>query len=131
MTHGNRKSGRGPEVLGHALPLLAELMGDAEADVQKALAWAYRSLAGIDPVATTDALRQQTDIAVATDDGHRAWVIRDSLTKLEAEDAADLRARLAGIRRRADAPATSAAASTAAAFGGLPHPRDHPEPPFH
>ena len=51
MTHGNRRSGRGPEVVDHALPLLGQLIGDAEPDVQKALSWAYRSLAQIDRAA--------------------------------------------------------------------------------
>jgi 3-methyladenine DNA glycosylase AlkD len=130
MTHGTRRAARGPEVVERALPLLAQLIGDAEPDVQKALSWAYRSLAQIDPERTTAALRAETERAVATDDGHRAWVIRDSLSKLEPADADDLRARLAGIRRRPGAPATSAAAELAARFGGLPDPSHHPEPPL-
>ena len=130
MTHGNRRTGRGPEVVEHALPLLDQLMGDAEPDVQKALAWAYRSLAAIDPVATGDALEAQAELAVATDDGNRAWVIRDALAKLDPDVAEGLRARLAGIRRRPGAPPTSAAAATAADFGGLPDPATHPEPPL-
>jgi 3-methyladenine DNA glycosylase AlkD len=130
MTHGNRRSGRGPEVLDHALPLLEQLIGDAEPDVQKALSWAYRSLAQIDRERTTVALRAQADQAAATDDGHRAWVIRDSLSRLEPTDGDDLRARLAGIRRRPGAPSTSAAADLASRFGGLPDPAHHPEPPL-
>jgi 3-methyladenine DNA glycosylase AlkD len=130
MTHGDRRTGRGPEVVDHALPLLGQLMGDAEPDVQKALSWAYRSLAQIDRERTTEALRAETDQAIATDDGHRAWVIRDSLSKLDASDADDLRARLAGIRRRSGAPSTSAAADLASRFGGLPDPAHHPEPPL-
>lgn len=130
MTHGNRRTGRGPEVVARSLPLLEQLMGDAEPDVQKALSWAYRSLAQIDRDATTGALRAQTDLAASTDDGHRAWVIRDSLSKLDAGDAEALRERLAGVRRRPGAPSTSAAASTAARFGGMPDPSHHPEPPL-
>ncbi len=130
MTHGNRRSGRGPEVVDHALPLLGQLMGDAEPDVQKALSWAYRSLAQIDRPRTTAALRAEADRAATTDDGHRAWVIRDSLSKLDASDADDIRARLAGIRRRPGAPSTSAAADLASRFGGLPDPAHHPEPPL-
>ena len=38
MTHVDRKRGRDPDVARHALPLLASLMGDADPDVQKALA---------------------------------------------------------------------------------------------
>ena len=130
MTHANRRSGRGPEVVDHALPLLGQLMGDAEPDVQKALSWAYRSLAQIDRPRTTAALRAEADRAAATHDGHRAWVIRDSLSKLETIDADDIRARLAGIRRRPGAPSTSAAADLASRFGGLPDPAHHPEPPL-
>jgi 3-methyladenine DNA glycosylase AlkD len=130
MTHGNRRTGRGPELVPTALGLLDLLMGDAEPDVQKALAWAYRSLAQRDAAATTAALRRQTDLAVEHADGHRAWVIRDSLSKLASTDADDLRARLAGIRKRAGAPSTSRAATTAAGFGALPDPRYHPEPPL-
>jgi 3-methyladenine DNA glycosylase AlkD len=130
MTHGNRRTGRGPEVVDHALPILGQLIGDAEPDVQKALSWAYRSLAQIDPERTTAALRDETDRAVATDDGHRAWVIRDSLTKLDPAEAEALRTRLSGIRRRPGAPSTSMAAELAARFGGLPEPAAHPEPPL-
>jgi 3-methyladenine DNA glycosylase AlkD len=130
MTHGNRRTSRGPELVPIALGLLDLLMGDAEPDVQKALAWAYRSLAQRDAAATTAALRHQTDLAVENADGHRAWVVRDSLSKLAPTDADDLRARLAGIRKRAGAPSTSPAATTAAGFGGLPDPRYHPEPPL-
>ncbi|MGH2476224.1 MAG: DNA alkylation repair protein [Candidatus Limnocylindrales bacterium] len=130
MTHGDRWSGRGPEIVANALPLLEQLMGDAEPDVQKALAWAFRSLAPIDPAATADALWAQAELAVAGHDGHRAWVIRDSLPKLEPSVADELRDRLTGIRKRADAPATSAAAETVARFGDLPDPTTHPEPPL-
>jgi 3-methyladenine DNA glycosylase AlkD len=130
MTHGNRRTGRGPEVVERALPLLGQLIGDAEPDVQKALAWAYRSIAQIDRERTTAALREETERAVATDDGHRAWVVRDALAKLDPNDADDIKARLAGIRRRPGAPSTSAASEVAARFGGLPDPVAHPEPPL-
>jgi 3-methyladenine DNA glycosylase AlkD len=121
---------RNPRLAHDALPLLAQLMGDAEPDVQKALSWAYRSLARIDQAATSDALREETQLAIAADDGHRAWVIRDSLSKLDPAVAGDLHARLAGIRKRPGAPSTSVAAATAARFGGLPDPTLHPEPPL-
>lgn len=135
ITHGNRRIGRGAaapaaDVVDRALPLLEQLIGDAEPDVQKALSWAYRSLAQIDRERTTAALHTETDRAVATDDGHRAWVIRDSLAKLDPDDARELRDRLAGIRRRPGAPSTSAAAGLADHFGGIPDPRYHPEPPL-
>jgi 3-methyladenine DNA glycosylase AlkD len=130
MTHGNRRTGRAPDLVPTALALLDQLMGDAEPDVQKALAWAYRSVAQRDIAATTAALRTQADLAVEHSDGHRAWVIRDSLSKLDPADADELRGRLAGIRKRAGAPSTSPAATTAAGFGALPDPRFHPEPPL-
>jgi 3-methyladenine DNA glycosylase AlkD len=130
MTHGNRRTGRDPQLVPTALDLLAQLMGDADSDVQKALAWAYRSLAQRDLGATTTALRGQADLAVEQGDGHRAWVIRDSLIKLDPNDADDLRSRLAGIRKRGGAPSTSPAAGAAARFGPLPDPITHPEPPL-
>jgi 3-methyladenine DNA glycosylase AlkD len=130
MTHGGRRTGRDPELPGRSLTLLGQLMGDAEPDVQKALSWAYRSLAQIDPAATTAALDDEADRAIATADGHRAWVIRDSLSKLDPDVAASLRERLAGIRKRPGAAPTSFAAEASARFGGLPDPATHPEPPL-
>jgi 3-methyladenine DNA glycosylase AlkD len=130
MTHGNRRTGRDPELPERAITLLGRLIGDAQPDVQKALSWAYRSLAQIDTPATTAALEAETDRAVATSDGHRAWVIRDALSKLDGADADRIRARLAGIRKRAGAAATSQAAETAAQFGALPDPSMQPEPPL-
>ncbi|OGO54645.1 MAG: hypothetical protein A2Z32_12850 [Chloroflexi bacterium RBG_16_69_14] len=130
MTHVDRRGGRDPDVAVHALPLLAQLMGDAEPDVQKALSWAYRSLTVVDAAATEAALRAETERAASTDDGHRAWVIRDTLAKLPPATADDLRSRLTGIRKHAGAPATSAAAETVARLGTLPDPRYHPEPPL-
>lgn len=130
LTHVDRRRGRDPQVVRHALPLLGQLMGDAEPDVQKALSWAYRSLATIEPGATTEALRAETERAAHTDDGHRAWVIRDTRAKLEPAVSDEFRARLAGIRKRAGAPTTSIAAETSARFGELPDPTTHPEPPL-
>jgi 3-methyladenine DNA glycosylase AlkD len=130
MTHIGRTSGRDPIVAEHGLPLLASLMGDAESDVQKALSWAYRSLTTVDREATEAALRDQAEQAARDDDGHRAWVVRDTLAKLDPATADHLRHRLAGIRKRPGAPATSAAAETAARFGGLPDPTHYPEPPL-
>jgi 3-methyladenine DNA glycosylase AlkD len=130
MTHVDRRRGRDPDVAVHALPLLGQLIGDAEPDVQKALSWAYRSLTVVDAGATEAALRDETDRAVQTADGQRAWVIRDTLPKLDPATADDLRDRLAGIRKQAGAPSTSAAADTIARFGRLPDPRQHPEPPL-
>jgi 3-methyladenine DNA glycosylase AlkD len=130
MTHVDRRRGRDPLVAVRALPLLANLMGDAEPDVQKALGWAYRSLTVVDRAATEQALRDEAIRAARDDDGHRAWVIRDTLAKLDPATADELRSRLTGIRRRPGAPATSAASETAARFGSLPDPTAYPEPPL-
>ncbi len=130
MPHVDRRGGRDPGVAASALPLLGSLMGDAEPDVQKALAWAYRSLTVVDLAATETALRAETDRAVETADGHRAWVIRDTLAKLEPATANELRTSLAGIRKRPGAASTSAAAETATRFGALPDPTTMPEPPL-
>lgn len=130
MTNVDRTRGRDPVVARHGLPLLATLMGDAEPDVQKALAWAYRSLTLVDRDATEAALREETARAANTADGHRAWVIRDTLMKLRPGTADEFRTALAGIRKRPGAPATSAAAEAVARFGQLPDPANHPEPPL-
>jgi len=130
MPFVNRSAGRAPEVAEHALPLLAVLMGDAEPDVQKALAWAYRSMTVVDMAATIAALDRQSGLAQAGADGNRAWVVRDALPKLPPGDAARIRARLEGIRRRAGAPATSEASELATRFAGMGLGRHMPEPPL-
>ncbi|MEX1172872.1 MAG: DNA alkylation repair protein [Chloroflexota bacterium] len=131
MTHGGPgTAGADATLASRALPILEQLIGDDEPDVQKALSWAYRSLAAEDLGATTSALRAETRLAAEADDGHRAWVIRDSLAGLAPQDADDLRTRLVGIRRRSGAPSTSTAAEAAARFGRLPDPTTHPEPPL-
>ena len=126
----NRRLGRLADVAFHALPLLGSLIGDAEPDVQKSLSWGYRSMALVDLPATTAALEREADLAAERDDGHRAWVVRDSLSKLEPADAARLRERLAGVRRRAGAPATSHASELARRFVGMGLGRPMPEPPL-
>jgi 3-methyladenine DNA glycosylase AlkD len=126
----DRRRGRTAEVASHGLGLIHDLVGDAEADVQKALAWALRSLAGIDRAATTAFLDAESTTAAATGDGHRAWVIRDALGKLEPADAARIRARLDGVRRRDGAPATSRAAEIADRLGEGLLGRPMPEPPL-
>jgi 3-methyladenine DNA glycosylase AlkD len=126
----DRRAGRDPDVAARALPLLALLIGDAEPDVQKALSWAYRSMALVDRNATTAALETEAEIAVTTNDGQRAWVIRDSLAKLPPDEAARLRDRLAGIRRRPGAGPTSEAAALANRFAGMGLGGAMPEPPL-
>ena len=126
----DRRRGRDPEVADHGLGLIGDLMGDAEPDVQKALGWALRSLTVVNEAAVAAFVTNEAETARATADGHRAWVVRDTLHKLPAATAADLRARLDGIRRRPGAPSTSRAAETAAQFAGMGLGRDMPEPPL-
>jgi 3-methyladenine DNA glycosylase AlkD len=127
MPSANRRAGRDPEIPARALPLLATLIGDQEPDVQKALSWAYRSMVLVDPDAAAAALRREAESAAERDDGHRAWVVRDSLSKLQAGPASDIRERLAGIRRRPGAPSTSQAAELAARFESMGLGRKLPE----
>jgi 3-methyladenine DNA glycosylase AlkD len=130
MPYVNRRLGREPEVAATALPLLATLIGDAEPDVQKALSWAYRSMTIVDLPATTAALGREATLAAERDDGHRAWVVRDSLAKLASDDATRLRALLGGVRRRAAAPSTSEASELASRFADMGLGRRMPEPPL-
>jgi hypothetical protein len=108
-----------PAAVERALGLLQQLMGDAEAMVQKALSWAIREWTPIDPEATAAFLRDETAVAAEHRDGARAWVIRNALSKQPPELAADLRAQLEGIRRDRRAPSTSIASTRAAAFASL------------
>jgi hypothetical protein len=98
------------------LSLIGTLIGDADEWVQKTLGWALRSWSQVDPERVTRFLVDQADHAARTDDGHRAWVVRDALASQPPRLAADLRRTLAGVRRRADAPSTSEAAAIAAEF---------------
>jgi 3-methyladenine DNA glycosylase AlkD len=126
----DRRRGRVPDVARRGLDLVGELIGDAEPDVQKALAWALRSLVLADRAAVEAFCEREAAVAAAGDDGHRAWVVRDALTKLDRPVAERLRARLAGIRRRPGSPPTSRAAATAGRFAGLGLGRRMPEPPL-
>jgi 3-methyladenine DNA glycosylase AlkD len=126
----DRRRGRAPEVATHGLGLIRELIGDAEPDVQKALAWALRSMAGVDRAATTAFLDVESTAAAETNDGLRAWVIRDALVKLDPTDAERIRARLEGIRRRGGAPSTSRAGEIAGRLGKGLLGRPMPEPPL-
>lgn len=125
-----RRRGREPVVAERGLLLIGQLIGDSEPDVQKALAWALRSLTLVDPDAVTAFCEAEADRAAATSDGHRAWVIRDALAKLDPRRAATLRATLDGIRRRPGAPSTSEASAVAARYGGGILGAPMPEPPL-
>ncbi len=126
----DRQLGREPAVAQHGLGLVAQLIGDAEPDVQKALAWALRGLTLIDQGAVTEFCETEAARAVQTADGHRAWVIRDVLPKLDDDRAAAIRASLEGIRRRPGSPATSSAAEAADRFGQGMLGAPLPEPPL-
>ena len=114
-----RGEGREPEIGRRGLAVIGNLIGDADPDVQKALAWALRSLARVDRTALVRFADEQSVLAGETRDGHRAWVIRDALPALAPGDASRIRARLAGVRRHPGAPSTSDAAETARRFRGL------------
>jgi 3-methyladenine DNA glycosylase AlkD len=126
----DHRRGREPIVAERGLGLVGQLIGDDEPDVQKALAWALRSLVLVDADAVSSFCEHEAATAAATGDGHRAWVIRDALQKLDPARAADMRSTLDGIRRRPGAPATSTAAEAAARFGDGMLGRPLPEPPL-
>jgi 3-methyladenine DNA glycosylase AlkD len=108
--------GKSLAVVARGLTLIGQLIGDAEPDVQKALSWALRTYAQLDPAAVIAFLEAEAQTARQSKDGNRAWVIRDSLSKLPDDTAAHLRASLEGIRRGTRALPTSRAAAIAAAF---------------
>ncbi len=130
MPFVDRAAGREPEVVEHGLAVLATLIGDHEPDVQKALSWAYRSMALVDRPAATAALQRQASVAAREGDGHRAWVVRDSLAKLDPAAAAAIRKTLGTVRRRPNAPSTSEAAALATRFAEMGLGRAMPEPPL-
>jgi 3-methyladenine DNA glycosylase AlkD len=128
LPYVDHRGGRTPEVVRHGLDLVDELIGDAEPDVQKALAWALRSLTVIDRDAVQAFVERQADSAATARDGSRAWVLRDTLAKLPPDAAERIRAQLDGIRRSPNDPSTSRAAATVARFAGdagLPDPAAH------
>ena len=114
LPHVKYAGSRDKAAAARGLQLIGQLIGDAEPDVQKALSWALRSLAPIDTVAVVTFVESEAEKARATDDGHRAWVLRDSLPKLPNDAQKNIKACLQGIRRRPGAPSTSLAAATAA-----------------
>ncbi len=99
------------------LALIGQLMGDAHDQVQKALSWALREWGRVHPLAVGTWLDDQSVLAAATGDGHRAWVVRDGLGTQPPDVAGPIVARLAGLRRRPDSPSTSRAAAIAHEFG--------------
>lgn len=114
LPHGISRGARAALGAAPALALVESLMGDAEPYVQKALGWALRSWCTVDQPGVLRLLDAEAGRAAETGDGHRAWVIRDVLPALPPSDAAALRARLTGLRRRPGAPSTSTATAVAA-----------------
>lgn len=100
-----------------ALALVGQLIGDADPWVRKSLSWALREWSRIGPLEVAAFLEDQAAIARERSDGHRAWVIRDSLSHLPVARASAIRARIQGIRTRPGAPSTSTASEAAAQFG--------------
>jgi 3-methyladenine DNA glycosylase AlkD len=103
------------------LTLIKSLLGDAETDVQKALSWALRSWNEVDQAGVAALLREEAQKAQQTDDGNKAWVLRDALTwpGTDPRLAAEIRTTLEGVRRRPGGASTSEASAVAGAFAGL------------
>jgi 3-methyladenine DNA glycosylase AlkD len=116
IAHRGHASGQSAEIIARGLDLVGQLIGDDEPDVQKALSWALRNLVRLDPAPVVAFCRAQAREAAATADGHRAWVLRDTLAKLPVADGDAIRSTLAGVRRAPGAPSTSVATAAATAF---------------
>ena len=103
------------------LTLIKSLIGDSEPNVQKALSWALRSWNEVDEQGVGAVLRDEADSAARTDDGNRAWVVRDALTwpGTDPRLVAEIRSILEGVHRRTGGKSTSVAAAVAGAFTGL------------
>ena len=112
-------AGRTPEIARRGIALVGDLIGDAEPDVQKSLSWALRNLLYVDPAAVAAYLDREATEAAEHNDGHRAWVVRDTFEKLPSDTVERLRSRLGSVRKHPGAPSTSRAAAAAASFLGL------------
>jgi len=106
-----------------ALALIRTEIGDASETVRKALSWALRSWREVDPRGVDDLLESEARRASETNDGNRAWVIRDAMkeqrTPVPQPVQARIRSLLAGVRRAAGNQSTSEAAQIASRFVGL------------
>lgn len=115
LPHVRHAGAKDKGVASRGLMLIGMLIGDAEPDVQKALSWALRSLAPIDTDAVVAFVERETATAIKTNDGNRAWVLRDTLPKLPKETATTIRPQLDGLRRRAAASAKNTSTKAGAA----------------
>jgi hypothetical protein len=118
MNAAARRTGVPATLAGRALELVGQLVGDADDQVQKSLSWALREWSRVARVAVEKLLAEETDTAVRTANGNRAWVIRDSLALIDPRVADGLRTQLTGIRRRPGGPSTSRASQAANTFLG-------------
>jgi 3-methyladenine DNA glycosylase AlkD len=118
VPHGLPRPRRQELARSPGLTLIKSLIGDSEPDVQKALSWALRSWWEVDPFGTREFIRQEAMRARSDNDGHRAWVLRDTLTLpvIDSGFVEEIRDRLEGVRRTPGAPSTSAAAEVAEQF---------------
>jgi 3-methyladenine DNA glycosylase AlkD len=112
------------ELLGSpALGLIKSLIGDASETVRKSLSWALRSWREVDPRGVDELLRSEARRAAETNDGNRAWVIRDAIkeqrTPVPVPVAAEIRQLLAGVRRTPGNVSTSDAWEIASRFRGF------------
>ena len=116
LTPAARRAGAVTAIAPRALAIVAQLIGDADDQVQKALSWAIREWSRVAQRAAEQLLRDEARTAVQNHDGNRAWVIRDALAIIDAGLADELRSQLAGIRRRPGAPSSSPASEAASTF---------------
>jgi hypothetical protein len=105
-----------------ALELVRSLIGDASETVRKSLSWALRSWREVDPRAVDELLLSEARRAADTNDGNRAWVVRDALKEQRASVPAHLVAQireiLAGVRRAPTGQSTSVASEISSKFVG-------------
>jgi 3-methyladenine DNA glycosylase AlkD len=106
-----------------ALDLVRSEIGDASETVRKSLSWALRSWREVDPRGVDELLEAEARRASETNDGNRAWVIRDAMkeqrTPVPQPVQVRIRTMLAGVRRAAGTQSTSEAAQIAGRFVGL------------
>jgi 3-methyladenine DNA glycosylase AlkD len=106
-----------------ALALIRTEIGDASETVRKSLSWALRSWREVDPRGVDELLESEARRASESNDGNRAWVIRDAMkeqrTPVPQPVQARIRTLLAGVRRAAGNQSTSEASQIAAKFVGF------------
>lgn len=106
-----------------ALDLIRSLIGDASETVRKSLSWALRNWREVDPRGVDELLENEARRASQTNDGNRAWVVRDAMKEQRAPVPQPVQARirtmLAGVRRSAGNESTSEASEIASKFVGF------------